>query len=248
MEEKRFVLDEEDIVDHRVRSKAWTKRILLFICGAAIALISFRASIYSSCLPVGLDWSQYFETDPLKAVLKGAPLIDTHNDFPIYIRYAYENDIYQPGFDNTSTLKGMVDFPRLQQGAVRGQFWSVYVGCPKDSGSYSNDTVYLPAVKETLQQIDLVHRLIARFPSNLRLALTSQDVWNQFHRSKLPIISSLLGAEGLHQIANSASIMRMYYSLGVRYITLTHFCHNIYAGKVFRAIFTIPLSRLILVY
>lgn len=233
MDEKKTILlvDEEAAGKRRFRSKSWARRLIWLLCGAAIALTSFRISTYWNYLPTTVNWGQYFETDPVKAVLKGAPLIDTHNDFPIYIRYAYENDIYQPGFDNTSTLKGMVDFPRLQQGGIRGQFWSVYVGCPKDSGDYSNDTVYLPIVKETLQQIDLVHRLIARFPTNLRLALSSQDVWQQFRHSKLSVISSLLGAEGLHQIANSASIMRMYYSLGVRYITLTHSCHNIYADS-----------------
>jgi membrane dipeptidase len=170
------------------------------------------------------------EKDPVKAVLAGAPLIDTHNDFPIWIRAFYKNDIYQPGFTNTSKIYGMVDFPRLREGGVRGQFWSVYVDCPKDSGNYS-DEAYLPLVKETLQQIDLVNRLQVKFPYNLQVASTSKDIWHQFHHSKEPVISSLMGAEGLHQIANSASILRLYHTLGVRYITLTHSCHNIYADS-----------------
>ena len=40
-----------------------------------------------------------------------------------------------------------------------------------------------------------------------------------------------MGAEGLHQIGNSASVLRLYYALGVRYVTLTHTCHNIYADS-----------------
>ena len=77
---------------------------------------------------------------------------------------------------------------------------------------------------DTLQQIDLVHRLVGRFPDNLQIARTAADVWSQFASSSR--ISSLMGAEGLHQIANSASILRTYYQLGIRYITLTHSCKS----------------------
>ena len=166
--------------------------------------------------------------DPVEAILRSAPLIDTHNDFPIALRYLYKNDISNITYN--STLPYHVDFPRLRKGRLGAQFWSVFVECPKVSGNYTSD-VYLPIVKETLEQIDLVYRLIAKFPDRLQLALTSKDVWHQFRHTKKPIISSLLGAEGLHQIANSPSILRQYYSLGVRYITLTHACNNIYADS-----------------
>lgn len=166
--------------------------------------------------------------DPVEAVLRSTPLIDTHNDFPIALRALYKNDISNITYNSTLPLH--VDFPRLKKGRLGAQFWSVYVGCPKASNNYTSD-VYLPIVKKTLEQIDLVHRLIAKFPERLQLALTSKDVWRRFKHSKKPIISSLLGAEGLHQIANSPSILRQYYSLGLRYVTLTHACNNIYADS-----------------
>ncbi len=82
---------------------------------------------------------------------------------------------------------------------------------------------------DTLQQIDLVYRMVARFPEHLQLATSSDDVWKQYSTSDR--ISSLMGAEGLHQIGNSASVIRMYHRLGVRYMTLTHECHNRYADS-----------------
>lgn len=82
---------------------------------------------------------------------------------------------------------------------------------------------------DTLQQIDLVHAFIAAFPGFLQQASKADDVWSNFARSA--VISSFLGAEGLHQIGNSASILRMYHRLGMRYITLTHDCHNKYADS-----------------
>lgn len=84
-------------------------------------------------------------------------------------------------------------------------------------------------VHDTLQQIDLVHSLVAAFPQRLHYTPSADDVWRNFHSSKS--ISSLLGAEGLHQIGDSASVLRMYYRLGVRYVTLTHDCHNRYADS-----------------
>lgn len=88
--------------------------------------------------------------------------------------------------------------------------------------------MYYETIHDTLQQIDLVHRLIDAFPSVLRLARSSQDVADIFNSSSKQV-ASLMGAEGLHQIGNSASIMRLYHTLGVRYITLTHDCNNRYA-------------------
>lgn len=161
-------------------------------------------------------------------VFSEAPLIDGHNDFPIWIRAFYSNHIYQRNFSESTELYGQVDFPRLRKGRSGGQFWSVYVECPRTGGNYTSD-VYLEIVHDTLQQIDIVYRLIKAYPSYLAHAYTSADIRSVFKSGKQ--IASLMGIEGLHQIANSASILRMYHSLGVRYATLTHTCHNAYADS-----------------
>ncbi|KAL5364132.1 renal dipeptidase family [Aspergillus floccosus] len=155
-------------------------------------------------------------------------LSDGHNDFPIWIRAFYQNHIYQSNFSSDIPLYGQVDFPRLQQGGLRGQFWSVYVECPRIQSDYT-DEAYFEAQHDTLQQIDLVHRLIHSNPEHLERVHSTADVWRVFSESRR--IASWLGIEGLHQVANSASLLRLYHELGVRYATLTHECHNAFADS-----------------
>lgn len=96
-----------------------------------------------------------------------------------------------------------------------------------------SDKAYQEIIRDTLQQIDLVQRLTIAYPSVLAPAHSAADVWAHFHKPDpvQPRISSLLGIEGLHQIGNSASVLRTYHALGVRYASLTHTCHNIYADS-----------------
>ncbi|KAK8092452.1 uncharacterized protein PG998_014937 [Apiospora kogelbergensis] len=167
--------------------------------------------------------------DGVQAVLSGAPLIDGHNDFGIWIRAFYHNHIYAENFTGNGQLYGQVDFPRLKQGQLRGQFWSVYTECPKKQNDF-NDSTYHETIHDTLQQIDLVSRLTNEYPANMKAVSTASELWSDFG-SRKPQISGFLGVEGLHQIGNSASVLRTYYSLGVRYASLTHTCHNAFADS-----------------
>jgi membrane dipeptidase len=144
-----------------------------------------------------------------RALLATTPVLDGHNDLPWALRKAGESpatpvDIAAPvGFTHT-------DLPRLRQGGVGAQFWSVYVPCelPGDR-----------AVAATLEQIDLVRRLIASHPDALEQALTAADVQRIMAAGK---IASLMGAEGGHSIDSSLGVLRAMFALGVRYLTLTH--------------------------
>jgi len=145
-----------------------------------------------------------------KRILRQTPLIDGHNDLPWRIR----EDTIARGDVNRYDIRvrapGHTDLARLKQGMVGAQFWSVYI-----PGEYA-DSGY---ARVQLEQIDIARRVIARYPETFELALSSKDITRIFKRRK---IGSLLGVEGGHAIENSLGALRMYYDLGVRYMTLTH--------------------------
>jgi len=142
-------------------------------------------------------------------ILGTVPLIDGHNDIPDALRE-------RGGVDSVnfavSQPKLMTDVPRLVSGHVGAQFWAAYVPSSTiDSGQHS--AVY------ALEQIDLVHRLCARNSRSLAMAYTAADVQRNFAAGK---VSCLIGIEGGHAIENSLGALRMFYHLGTRYMTLTH--------------------------
>lgn len=122
-------------------------------------------------------------------------------------------------------LPGHVDLPRLKDGKVGGTFWSAYIQCPEDGLDFTSSN-YDHIVRATLEQLDLYNRLHEQYPKFFTLTKDSAAATKAFKKGKL---ISPIGIEGLHQIGNSVSTLRLFYELGVRYSTLTHNCHNIYA-------------------
>jgi len=133
------------------------------------------------------------------------PVIDGHNDLPWERRDAHGSGV--EGIDSEQDSLH-TDLPKLRAGGVVGQFWSVFV--PADDPD---------PVRTTLQQVDLAHRIIERYPDALALARTAAEVRAAIDSGR---IASLLGAEGGHSIGDDLAVLRDLARLGVRYMTLTH--------------------------
>jgi membrane dipeptidase len=163
----------------------------------------------------------------IQHVLAGTPLIDGHNDLPWELRSRFQSDLSKVDLaSDTSRLPVpadsaplMTDIPRLRAGLVGGQFWSVWVPVELKGPEL---------VQTTIEQIDLTKGMVARYPADLGMAYTAADV-SRLHKAGK--IAGLIGVEGGHQINNSLAVLRQYYDLGARYMTLTHSANTAWADS-----------------
>lgn len=170
---------------------------------------------------LGLVASTPYKT-PFKgsSVLDEVPLVDGHNDWPYNIYRLEHNQLQNVDLNSDLTQhptwskldSSHTDIPRLRRGKVGGQFWVAFVSC----NSLDKDAVEL-----TMDQIDVIRRMIDMYSDHLQFTTTSAGIWDAYEKGK---IASLIAVEGGHSIDNRLGVLRLYYDMGVRYLTLTHSC------------------------
>lgn len=132
-------------------------------------------------------------------------VIDTHDD-------TTQRFLSKSGFDLSKRYTdGSIDIPRMREGGMNGIFFSIWI---------DGKTMGPEAIRQALDQIDLVRTNVAKYPKDIVLCLTADEVRRAHAQNK---IAALMGVEGGHMIGNDIHIVNIFADLGVRYMTLSHF-------------------------
>ncbi|KAM6949982.1 dipeptidase 1 [Lycodopsis pacificus] len=175
---------------------------------------AYLALWVSSCTSTSAE--DPFMTRALQLMTE-TPLIDGHNDLPWQLRKQFNNELNKVDLNTLETTH--TNIPKIKEGRLGAQFWSAYVPC---------ETQYKDAVRQTLEQIDVVHRMCQKYPETFMFATSSKDIMDAFNMNKT---ASLIGVEGGHSLDSSLGTLRTMYQLGVRYLTLTHSCNTPWADN-----------------
>lgn len=200
------------------------RKIVVFL-GTVVIFVAMACALI---LPMTLGDHKTGDSSGTRQEVKGSsvlydvPLIDGHNDLPYNLYKLARNRLGDFKFNSNLLLDDVwgpyatshTDLPRLRTGQVGGQFWVAYVPCT---------TQHKDAVARTLDQIDVIKRLVNMYPNDLQYATTADEIEDAFKNQR---IASMIVVEGGHSIDDRLSVLRLYYELGVRYMTLTHSCNQ----------------------
>ncbi len=178
------------------------------IIGSCLAVADLRGQEVASTPPA--ERPTVNVTPAALAIHQRSYIFDGHNDLPWVVRKEASRS-----FDALDIAKPQpqihTDIQRLKAGGVGAQYWSVYVPVDTVATGVAHQT--------TIEQIEIVHAMIKRYPETFELALNSDDVERCRAQGK---IASLIGMEGGHAIENSLEKLRRLHGMGARYMTLTH--------------------------
>lgn len=173
-----------------------------------IGSLAFAAAVL--LLPAFAQKKTWTDAEVMK-VHRSALLIDSHNDV---------TSKTVDGFDiGPRTRDGHTDIARMKEGGQGGIFFAVYVSADNVEGNHS--------AHRALQMIDTVrHDIVGRYPDDFAFAGSVAEILDARKHGK---IAALMGVEGGHAIEDDVRLLRDYYALGVRYMTLTHVNNNSWA-------------------
>lgn len=178
----------------------------------SVVLLFFQSSII---------YSQSQNTEHLEIankVLSSVPLVDGHNDLLLHYYYYKDRKGNLDEYDISKSTSGQTDIPRLKEGKVGAQFFTVF--------SFDDSSL----TKSMLETVDCLYRIADRYKNDFSFAYSSNDIMDAFNEGK---IAMLMNIEGGEQIENSLPMLRLYYQLGVRYMTLTWNYSNDWADAGF---------------